>query len=169
MYARTRILTVLLALAGWVPLTWSADAPVRLTWRQLMPVTSSGPAKAPILPSGDGTEGGWMSQGLRSSVPVEIVSELNGRKVKLGGYVVPLDFKSTHVTEFLLVPYVGACIHVPPPPVNQIVYVKLERGFPLKALFAPVFVTGTMKADLTQTELADAGYSIVAESVEDIP
>ena len=53
---------------------------------------------------------------------------LDGKRVHIGGYVVPLDFEATTVKEFLLVPFVGACIHVPPPPANQIVYVKVEQG-----------------------------------------
>jgi hypothetical protein len=86
--------------------------------------------------------------------------------VKIGGYVVPLDFESTTVKEFLLVPFVGACIHVPPPPANQIVYVKTKDGFEIGAAFDPVTVTGTMKNETAFTGLADAGYSIDAETVE---
>ena len=68
--------------------------------------------------------------------------------------------------EFLLVPFVGACIHVPPPPANQIVYVKTEKGFDVKGSFDPVYVTGIMKVTMTATGLADAGYTIEAERVE---
>ncbi len=58
-----------------------------------------------------------------------VVTDLDGKHVRIGGYVVPLDFEATTVKEFLLVPFVGACIHVPPPPPNQIVYVKTAKGF----------------------------------------
>ena len=61
--------------------------------------------------------------------PPRVVAELNGKRVRIGGYVVPLDFEATTIKEFLLVPFVGACIHVPPPPANQIVYVKADKGF----------------------------------------
>lgn len=98
--------------------------------------------------------------------PPSVVAELNGKQVRIGGYVVPLDFDSTNVKEFLLVPFVGACIHVPPPPANQIVYVKVAKGFDVKGTFDPVTVTGTIKADTAFTGLADAGYSMDAESVE---
>ena len=57
-----------------------------------------------------------------------VVPELDGKRVRIGGYVVPLDFEATNVKEFLLVPFVGACIHVPPPPPNQIIYVKSAKG-----------------------------------------
>jgi len=70
------------------------------------------------------------------------------------------------VTDFLLVPFVGACIHVPPPPANQIIYVKIEQGFDVQGTFDPVWVTGTLKVAPTFTGLADAGYSLEAEKVE---
>ena len=58
-----------------------------------------------------------------------LVSKLDGHVIKLPGYVLPLDFEGTLVRSFLLVPYVGACIHVPPPPPNQIVHVQLKSRF----------------------------------------
>ena len=94
---------------------------------------------------------------------------LDGKRVHIGGYVVPLDFDATRVKEFLLVPFVGACIHVPPPPANQIIYVKVEQGFDVQGTFDPVWVTGTLKVTPTFTGLADAGYSLEAEKVEPRP
>ena len=85
---------------------------------------------------------------------------LDGKRVHIGGYVVPLDFEATRVKEFLLVPFVGACIHVPPPPANQIVYVKAEQGFEVKATFDPVWVTGTLTVTPAFTGLAEAGYTL---------
>ena len=73
--------------------------------------------------------------------------ELDGRTCSIGGYVVPLDFDSTTVKEFLLVPFVGACIHVPPPPANQIIYVKADKGFEVGGDFDPVTVTGKIKTE----------------------
>ena len=63
-------------------------------------------------------------------------------------------------------PFVGACIHVPPPPANQIIYVKAGNGFEVAGQFDPVTVTGTIKTETAFTGLADAGYSIDAETVE---
>ncbi len=95
-----------------------------------------------------------------------VVKELDGKRVRIGGYVVPLDFDATSVTEFLLVPFVGACIHVPPPPPNQIIYVKSAKGFTLEGSFDPVWVTGKMKVASQYTGLAETGYTIDAEKVE---
>jgi hypothetical protein len=115
-------------------------------------------------------EGRWMSGPLPSSgAPAPVVAALDGKRVRIGGYVVSLDFDATRVKEFLLVPFVGACIHVPPPPANQIVYVKSEVGFEVSGMFDPVWVTGTLKATAAHTGLAEAGYSLTAEKVEHRP
>jgi hypothetical protein len=103
-----------------------------------------------------------------------LVPELDGRDIKLPGYVLPLDFEGTLVKSFLLVPYVGACIHVPPPPPNQIVLVKLKQGFENKEVFAPVWVTGRLSTGMNKTSLTlvdgsnevDFGYSLQATKVE---
>jgi hypothetical protein len=124
-----------------------------------------GPDGAPA--SAPQTEGRWMSGPIVSGeAPAPVVAALDGKRVRIGGYVVSLDFDATKVKEFLLVPFVGACIHVPPPPANQIVYVKSESGFEVTGQFDPVWVTGVLKATTSHTGLAEAGYSLVAETVE---
>ena len=106
----------------------------------------------------------------------EAVDEkLNGQNVRIPGYLLPLEFDGTKVTEFLLVPYVGACIHTPPPPPNQIVHVSLSEGYESRGLFSPVWVEGTMLTESRSTELslvdgsADiaVGYSLNADQIED--
>ena len=101
---------------------------------------------------------------LWSSAPV--VKELDGLMVKLPGFVVPLQHDGDKVSEFLLVPYFGACIHVPPPPSNQTVYVTTEEGQATKqALFDTVWVTGKISAEWTGSEMGDAGYTLQASEV----
>ena len=95
-----------------------------------------------------------------------VVGELDGQQVRLPGFVVPLDFEDTETSEFLLVPYFGACIHVPPPPSNQIVYVKTVAGYPLEELFDPVWVTGEIRTQAHLNELGDAGYTMQATIIE---
>ena len=112
-------------------------------------------------------EGRWLAGGkAAASVPTPVVEALNGKRVQIGGYIVPLDFDATSVKEFLLVPFVGACIHVPPPPANQIVYVQVPKGVAIKGLFTPVTVTGRMTTQASFTGLADTGYTLEAESVD---
>jgi len=102
---------------------------------------------------------------MRSLQPMvgTIRPELDGKRVRLAGYTTPVGF-GEYETAFLLVPELGACIHVPPPPPNQIVYVEEAQGAP--EMFAPVWVTGTLRADPVPTILADVGYrleNVVAE------
>jgi hypothetical protein len=103
-----------------------------------------------------------------------LVSKLDGQVVKLPGYILPLDLEGTMVRSFLLVPYVGACIHVPPPPPNQIVHVQLKQGFENKELFAPVWVTGRISTGMDKTSLSlvdgstdvNFGYALQATKIE---
>ncbi len=80
--------------------------------------------------------------------------ELDGESVRMPGYLLPLEFEGDKVTEFFLVPYVGACIHTPPPPPNQIVYVKTEEAYTMDGgLFTPVWVVGMMKSERKSSSL----------------
>jgi uncharacterized protein len=164
------------------------DQPLELKWDQLVPPAPPRPPKPFFAGRGpvdlgklggpdDGTpappplpEGRWMSAPARTTtVPVPVIEGLAGKRVHIGGYIVPLDFDATRVTDFLLVPFIGACIHVPPPPANQIIYVKIGEGFDVHGTFDPVWVTGTLKVAPTFTGLAEAGYSLEAEKVESRP
>jgi len=96
-----------------------------------------------------------------------VVPELDGRAIRLPGFVVPVQSDGSQVSEFLLVPYYGACIHVPPPPANQTVYVVTEQGKGTRQeLFDTVWVTGTLSVKHSSTDLAEAGYTLYASRVE---
>ncbi|MBK5970260.1 hypothetical protein CCR91_16230 [Thiorhodovibrio winogradskyi] len=98
-------------------------------------------------------------QALWQQAPV--VPELDGRRVRLPGFVVPVDLQAEKINAFLLVPYFGACIHVPPPPANQTVYVQTREGRPyVGALFDTVWVEGTMQVEQFDSDLGNAGYRI---------
>ncbi|PKF49021.1 DUF3299 domain-containing protein [Enterovibrio nigricans] len=92
--------------------------------------------------------------------------ELNNSEVRIPGFVIPLEGDANTVTEFLLVPFFGACIHVPPPPPNQIVYVKFEKGAPVQALWDVVYVVGTLKTQTMSHDLAQAGYLLEGVEIE---
>ena len=94
-----------------------------------------------------------------------INSKLNEKKIKLAGYVTPLSFDGDKVTEFLFVPYRGACIHVPPPPANQIIYVKSAEGLGTDDLYFPVWIIGVLRANSVSTVMAEVGYSIEKATV----
>jgi hypothetical protein len=100
--------------------------------------------------------------------------ELDGQVIRMPGYLLPLEFSGKEVTEFLLVPYVGACIHSPPPPPNQIVHVKPEKPVANLQVFAPIWVTGKLSTTAAKKSLSlvdgaadiDVGYALKASSVE---
>ena len=156
----------------WGKLVPAAPAPVQTMKTKSFlsgatPFAGAGGSEPPPPPTIDDKR--WMSerrlQPGAGGVPA-VVTELDGKRVRIGGYMVPLDFEATTIREFLLVPFVGACIHVPPPPPNQIIYVKTAKGFDVAGSFDPVYVTGTLKVASQYTGLADTGYTIDADKVE---
>ena len=86
----------------------------------------------------------------RNAAASAVNDALIGKTVRLPGYVLPLEFKDKKVVEFLLVPTVGACIHTPPPPANQIVHIVYPDGIEVNGLFTPVWITGTMAAERSE-------------------
>ena len=112
----------------------------------------------------------------RKQLRTAIVEELNGQRVRIPGYLLPLEMSDTKVKEFLLVPYIGACIHVPPPPPNQIVHVNIvqKEGYRVKSMYEPVWVSGEISVKSMVKDLylvdgsagVDIGYSIQATDIE---
>lgn len=94
-----------------------------------------------------------------------VVEALDGTKVRIPGFVVQLQAEDSKVTEFLLVPYEGACIHVPPPPPNQVVLVRFPEGYPIRQAFNPVWVEGTIKVERAEGDLAVVAYQMDAVNV----
>jgi hypothetical protein len=141
----------------------AAEEPLNLDWHQLIPPDAAGgPAVQGIM------QHGQLAQQPDAAVPespAPLATGLDGSRVRIGGYMVPLGFEGAGVTSFLLAPYVGACIHVPPPPANQIIYVESAESIELDNPFEPVWVTGTLSTAPLATELADVGYRLAAESV----
>ena len=92
--------------------------------------------------------------------------DLDGQVIKIPGFVIPLEGDETMVTEFLLVPFLGACIHVPPPPPNQIVYVKYDGGAPIDGLWDLVTITGILRTEGVSSELGETGYLLEGIGIE---
>lgn len=94
------------------------------------------------------------------------VAAFNGKQIRLGGYPVPLESDGKgRSTLFFLVPYPGACIHVPPPPPNQLVLVRYPKGIALEDIYAPLWVSGEIKIESVSNDLADAAYALDASVV----
>ena len=79
---------------------------------------------------------------------------LENKIVRIPGYALPLEHKNIGVKELLLVPYVGACIHVPPPPANQTIYVRLEEAHIIEGIYEPIWITGRLSAKATNKTLS---------------
>lgn len=163
-----RLLLILLLSA--TSSSWAAEPRV-LSWEEMIPPDAPkvAPATAPIhdlskLSDALAMESAPAARQMAPHAPV--VKALDGKQVRLPGYIVPLEVSEEgRVTEFLLVPYFGACIHVPPPPSNQIVHVTSELGVKVDELYQPYWVEGPMQAKSSTSELAEAGYQMQADKI----
>lgn len=115
------------------------------------------------------TEKGGMKQakGLPAVMySTKTVPAMNGRDIRIGGYPVPLEADARgNSTLFFLVPYPGACIHVPPPPPNQLILVRYPKGLKLADIYTPLWVTGKVQVEKISNDLADAAYALNAQKV----
>jgi uncharacterized protein len=157
----------------------TAGSVITLEWEQLIPPSVQGTADTTMR----GIVEHSQITALEKSAPLSgLVSTFNGRQVRIAGFVVPLNFDQTEVNEFLLVPFVGACIHVPPPPPNQMILVRSHEPVEIGGLYDPVWVTGEFQApDLTigltagqsagaeqvRVDVVSVGYEINAQHVEE--
>ena len=138
----------------------NANPPKEIFWEDLIPkdhVQIDTQAQA----NHEGSEQNWVQHDLDAPV----VKALDGQSVSLPGFVVPLEGDSEVITEFLLVPYFGACIHVPPPPPNQIVHVTIKGGVPIDSLYDAIVVTGIISTQSWSGEIAQVGYKMKAVGV----
>ncbi len=136
-------LKILLIIFIFIPLS-AYSAPIEIDWDDLIPWTS-------VFSPGE----------------VKFNKNLEDKEVKIPGYVLPLDMYGRGINTFLLVPYIGACIHVPPPAPNQIVYVEAENPWEGLAWWEPVYVTGKIKIENQNIEdLAIVGYELAANNIE---
>ena len=95
------------------------------------------------------------------------VAEMANKNIKIAGFVVPVEFTDDMlITEFFLVPYFGACIHVPPPPPNQIIYVKYKKGLQTEIIADPFWVSGKLLIENVSHNIAHSSYSMLANNVE---
>ena len=159
-----------------LPLLSHAEPP-ELDWLELMPredqkALEAMPEISHETPEAAGTFGqqGGLKQQARDLPAVmyskNTVARLDGKQVRMGGYPVPLESDAEGKSTLLfLVPYPGACIHVPPPPPNQIVLVRYPEGIVLDDIYAPLWVDGTLHIEPVENELADAVYALDATSV----
>ena len=140
-----------------------------LRWPELIPRTL---AERPVAPppinhAGFGPDLVQLSPWGDLSIAEMLVVDLHGVDIEISGFVVPLGVSDDdRIREFLLVPYFGACVHVPPPPPNQVIFVRSSDGLAADRIYDPWTVRGVIKVEATHSAMAAAGYLIDAQEVE---
>jgi len=134
----------------------AADAPRELGWEALIP--EGWQPSRPVLSQ-------FFHDPSAPAAPQDtsapIVDALHGTSISIRGFVVPLEWEDDAISEFLFVPWFGACLHYPPPPPNQIIRVQLGRSLPEVEMFYPQILTGRLLAERSDSNLALAGYQMV--------
>lgn len=152
---------------------------VTLGWPQLVPDTERAKlvnpnkvdhSKGPERPRSNPLTGDDVFNALEGGRETPVYSPVktwDNKMVKIPGYIVPVDYDAKGaITSFFLVPYFGACTHVPPPPPNQIIFVRYPSGFSVQALYEPFWVTGTLKVETMQSEIAESLYTLQGKKIE---
>lgn len=99
----------------------------------------------------------------------QLNNKIDESKIKLAGYMVPVEMKKGKVSKFLLVPEAGQCIHVPPPPLNQTVLVEMEDKLADEVnIYRPIIVSGNINVGSNSFDVADSGYIITSAKVNTI-
>ncbi|HEY7870917.1 MAG TPA: DUF3299 domain-containing protein [Methylomirabilota bacterium] len=159
---------------GAAPATQAQERPETIDWKHLVPagydpteLVRKYQLEVSTLRDNDPRAARAAERLRRAWENAPVVESLNNKVVKLAGYLVTLEGDGKAVSEFLLVPYFGACIHVPPPPSNQVVLVRTgRRPFKASQMFDMVSVTGRLRTERASNELASASYVIEATQVE---
>ncbi|MGC1496622.1 MAG: DUF3299 domain-containing protein [Sulfitobacter sp.] len=162
MFSRRHLIAIAAASAA-LPRASLAATPRVIAWEDLIP---PGVPYAQIIGRGevDEAKDTWLPEFDKNATKLN--KELHGAYIKMPGYVLPIDMSTAGVTSFIMVPYVGACIHTPPPPANQLVFVDSKKPWPSDKLWDPVWVTGRMRHELQSTTIADIGYALNADLIE---
>jgi uncharacterized protein len=152
-----------LAVSACAPKIAFANTPVEIMWEDLIP---PGVPYSEIIGEGEMDEMNDFWRPIFDTNATKLNPILDGVYIKMPGFVIPLDLSDDGVTRFVLVPYVGACLHTPPPPPNQLVHVTTETPWPSNDLWSAVWVTGQMTHSLQSTEVAQTGYALTADAME---
>lgn len=101
-------------------------------------------------------------------VSTKVKPEMHKQSIRIPGFIVPLEFnEQQNITQFFLVPYFGACIHVPPPPPNQIIFVTYAEGLKLSSIYDPFWISGVLTTSIIENEMATSAYSLQMYSFEE--
>ena len=152
------------ATGAYTELRW--DDLVPKGWDPMQGFKDKGLGNAAALNDGDPKTMELMRQMRAAWDKAPTETSLDGTRIKLPGYLVPLEESPAGHTEFLLVPYFGACIHTPPPPANQIVLVVPAKPAAGYRSMDTVWVSGVLKATRTDSPMGSSGYRLESALVE---
>lgn len=97
-----------------------------------------------------------------------VINEFDQKKIRIPGFIVPLDANDEQqVVEFFIVPYFGACLHMPPPPPNQMIHVTFEQGVDLEQLDIAFWFEGTINIETTSNDTGIAAYAMTLDNLEE--
>ena len=97
----------------------------------------------------------------RAFAPTDVNPSMDGQKIRIPGFVVPLEFDEEQtISQFFLVPYFGACLHMPPPPPNQIILVDAPEGVKMTAIYEPFWLEGEVSTVITDNGMAKSAYTM---------
>ena len=151
---------------GYQKITW--DDLLNEEWYQQMKKDMATYGRMSFLRDGSEEAEKLMASMRKKLDEAPISTKYVNQKIRMPGFVVPLDAVRNGQREFLLVPYFGACIHTPPPPANQIVLVtphpQLNLSKTLESMDV-IWVEGELKESRTKTASGVSGYSLEAIKV----
>ena len=147
----------------------ASAAALQIDWIELVPADQRAtydPAPPQVVHDYLTGEAGGLAA--RQPLDFSVNMELEGKEIRIPGFVVPLELdEEGNVTEFFLVPYFGACIHVPPPPPNQMLYVRMKHGIKLDSMYSAYWITGKLSARTRTTRLGAAAYTLAGTASEE--
>ncbi len=153
------------------PCARAQEEPLTLGWEELLPegeLERLNALAAEAIPTFGHFPGGDDDGSVPGQIGTfNVVEELDGKLVRVPGFVLPFVYSdSGKISEFLLVPYFGACIHMPPPPPNQMVYVKAEKPVTVGTIWDAVWVVGVLRTQKHLNDVGDAAYTLELKSWE---
>ena len=103
----------------------------------------------------------------KALVSTDVNENLDGAMIRIPGLVVPLEFDEEQtISQFFLVPYFGACLHMPPPPPNQIILVNAPKGIQMSALYDPFWIEGQLSTSFQENDMATSAYAMQLKRIE---
>ncbi|GHA58470.1 lipoprotein [Amylibacter ulvae] len=160
--SRRQLITSAAASAALPRVAWAVEAR-EIKWDDLIP---PGVPYSEIIGEGEMDEQNDTWNPIFDENATKLNPAFDGAYIKMPGFIIPMEMSVGGVSSFVLVPYVGACIHTPPPPPNQLVFVTTQKAWPSKDMWEAVWVTGEIRHELQTTEVAETGYTLAADKME---